>query len=186
MGSELLAAIAGPIVTALLAGMGVAFGEWRQRRDLENRRKDVLGLAHQEIEFLEAWLKLYERVGAELGRASVQGQIEGDLIRLHRGVGAAMTLGPVRRRVTLVGVIKTMIFLESRRRSVAGVLFRIFYYPLLIISMAIAVASSVMVAQHFDPADVLTGIFVVAIFSVAPLLFVRFLDHWAVKRDRRA
>jgi hypothetical protein len=54
---EIAITLLAPIVTAVLGVLGVAFGDWRQRRTEAGRRKLALEDASRQVSFAAEWLK---------------------------------------------------------------------------------------------------------------------------------
>ena len=65
MDPEIIGALIGPILTAVLAGVAVGFKEWRRRRESADQRHETLRQAADEVAFIDAWLTAYAKIAPE-------------------------------------------------------------------------------------------------------------------------
>ena len=187
MAAELFAGISGPIVTAILAGLGVAFREWRKQRSLELRSKEFLSRANEQMTFLESWLRLYEQVGEEANKKYAHDYVEHEIMRLYSGVSSTIDHGArIKPSVGVGSTLKKIFVLNSPFTKASGVLLYLSYYFFLLVAVAVVVASSVSIAQSFTAADVFAGLVMTAIFGAGPVGSIRIIDYWVATRSRRA
>lgn len=72
-------AVAVPVITAALAGLGFWLKERSDRRDLDNERHRVLTQVRQEIDVIEAWVKAYDLVAPPEGRSQASSKAQNKL-----------------------------------------------------------------------------------------------------------
>lgn len=63
MDSEIIGAILGPLVTAVLAIVAYIFQDWRTKRRWETDRERSVAQAIQEVQYLDLWLSALNRLG---------------------------------------------------------------------------------------------------------------------------
>ncbi len=64
MDKEVVLALAGPIITALLGASGFWLQEWRQGRDSSFRRRQTLARSSEMVQFIEHWVRAQQQVRA--------------------------------------------------------------------------------------------------------------------------
>jgi hypothetical protein len=64
---EIVAALIGPVLTALLAALAVGFKEWQRRRHTVDQRHETLRQAADEVAFIDARLTAYGPPGPPPG-----------------------------------------------------------------------------------------------------------------------
>jgi hypothetical protein len=60
--AELVVAVVGPLLTAVLAGSGLLLKEWRNRRRWEHRRNEILEQGRREVAFISDWVLAYDNL----------------------------------------------------------------------------------------------------------------------------
>jgi hypothetical protein len=77
--SELIALVLGPVITAVIGGIGVVVHHWWQGHDRIHRAKRDLSQARDEVAFIEAWIAAEGRLGSETTRTGLRERALADL-----------------------------------------------------------------------------------------------------------
>jgi hypothetical protein len=95
---DIVVALVGPLLTALLAGTGLLIKEWRTRRRWEHRRDEILEQGRRRVAFISDWVVAYDNLKVpEQERTSVLARARADLDELYDTV-AAQTRAAVAQR----------------------------------------------------------------------------------------
>ncbi|MFK5647505.1 hypothetical protein ACI3ET_13380 [Ornithinimicrobium sp. LYQ121] len=57
---DVVIAVVGPLLTALLAGVGLLLKEWRTRRRWEHRRDEIIEQGRRQVAFISDWVVAYD------------------------------------------------------------------------------------------------------------------------------
>lgn len=76
MSSEILAALIGPLLTALVTGGGVALREALQQRDARQKARRRLGEAKEAVTFIQSWVVAQESLLSPDERASMHLRVQ--------------------------------------------------------------------------------------------------------------
>jgi hypothetical protein len=133
MSNELIVAFGGPVLTAVLAALGVWFQEWReQRNDLARQRRTRIEAAEM-VAFLDKWLALQQRVCSEQEYAEVQRRARSDLEQLYAELSLQRTqLQPSRARDAL-SFVKRALLLYRPARPIGWLVRALFYFMAIVI-----------------------------------------------------
>ncbi|MDO5740634.1 MAG: hypothetical protein Q4P07_10850 [Ornithinimicrobium sp.] len=126
--SSVFVAIVGPLLTAVLAGLGVLIKEWRTRRQWEHRRDEIIDQGRKQVAFISDWATAYGNLDVSSGdRSEPLRQAQQDLDALYRSVANQIDK-TARQRPQRRGpeFYATWIFLTRVRRPWARVS-RVFY-----------------------------------------------------------
>lgn len=81
---NIVAAILGPMITALIGAATVAARQLRRARRADEERSRIISQATQEAAFIDTWLSIYQRLELpEAERRRIQAQAIGDLERTY-------------------------------------------------------------------------------------------------------
>ncbi|GAA2095988.1 hypothetical protein GCM10009841_07490 [Microlunatus panaciterrae] len=148
MDPQILAAVIGPMLTALLAALAVGFKEWRNRRDWEDRRDRSLRQATQEVAYIDAWLTAHAKVADEASHREKAARALDDLERSYATVAAAVIEDQSMPRVKTLRDRAGALLLIPLNRTRAKVV-RVFYWVALAVGLLLSMAS-IAVAQKGD------------------------------------
>jgi hypothetical protein len=169
MASDLIALVAGPLVTAFIGSVGIWLEDWRRDRDLEHKRQQALQTATNTVTFLERWVKTQELICtpdemADIRRIAQRQMNDVSFMLWQTSARAAEKRGRTSLRQAL---------LLYRPESIAGWIARIMFYLWLIMLFFYSVG---IWQQDPRPVEVVIGY---ALFFIPILLF----RWWAVSSD---
>lgn len=188
--SNIVAAILGPFITALIGAGTLGFRQVQTARRADEERARIVSQAAQEAAFIDSWLSAHERLDLHPEQLrQVRERAIADLERVYRLL-RSVDLGTdhFSRSFTLRRVLRAL-FLLPLHRPWAHVV-RVFYYGSLAAGFTLVVASVLAVvdqpATYTGVGDVLFKILVSAMVTVA--LLVPSVILWVVARalDRPA
>jgi hypothetical protein len=183
MDRELLAALLGPVSTALLAAFGIWLREWRQRRDRDQRRRRALTEAREEVAFIEAWVKTHELVAPADTHERVHMRAHQDLERAYTVLAGSLAAAPIDDEpFTLRRLLRSLLLLrplETNRAKAARV---VYYLSLAWAAIWAAVGTDQTVKEDFTPTGIFVAILVILVFGVAPAWG---LGAWVLWLDKR-
>jgi len=170
MDPEIVAALIGPMVTALLAAGSVTAKALRDRRNQAQARSREIELASQTVKFIDTWLAAQAKLPPHPG---AQQRIQQALADLDRAYATMLATVEADRRAPAdrvgLNALRRMLLLPLQRPGAKAV--RIIYY--LVTAMAllfVAAGISVLVEDQDDEHGLLVSIMAAAIISVACLL----------------
>jgi hypothetical protein len=124
---EIVAALIGPVLTALLAALAVGFKEWQRRRQTVDQRHETLRQAADEVAFIDAWLTAYAKIAtADQQRERVPRALA-DLERSYAAMTASHEAAATGTRNRTAADLLARILLLRLHRTGAKVL-RVCYY----------------------------------------------------------
>ena len=182
MDPEIVAAIIGPALTAMLAASAVAIRAWWARRSLADRQERAITRATQQVVFTDAWLAAYEKAAGakELGehRARAVRDLDRAYAEMQEAVAAERRMS---RAAALASPLRTALLLGLRRP--AAKVLRVVYYVLAPFSVLFFLAGMGSLVDT-GREDLLVGIgstmlFTLLVFFPAALvwLLARLLDR---------
>ena len=124
---EIVAALIGPILTAVLAALAFMFQEWRRRRESADLRHETLKQAADEVAFIDAWLTAYAKIATEAQQRERAPRALADLERSYAAMTASHQAAATATRNRTAADLLARILLLRLRRPAAKVL-RAFYY----------------------------------------------------------
>lgn len=183
--SPIVAAIAAPIITALLAAIGVWWKGRRDRHDMDRERLRVLAEVHEEINVIEAWIKAYSLVASRETEPQKWSRAENDLedSYLKLAVSLKASRGLEKHPLTF-GPHLTVLLLLQPLQSRSAEFVRILYYVSLVgVSIWVSVIIAVSISQPRGAGSLIIGF---VVFLVANLLISAGSYMLVLRLDRRA
>lgn len=180
---SIVAAAIAPLITALLASVGVWWKQRRDRRDVDQERHRVLAQVHEEINVIEAWIKAYGQIASPEIKPQAWSRAESDLERAYvrltesldvsRGIEARPAIGQHLKVLLLIP-------LQGWRAKVI----RLFYYvSLAFVAIWISTITVLTISQPSGWGSLLSGF---TVFLIANLLISVGSYMLAHSLDRRA
>jgi hypothetical protein len=124
---EIIGALIGPLLTAVLAVLAVGFKEWRRRRETADQRHETLQQAADEVAFIDAWLTAYAKIATEDQRRERAPRALADLERSYAAMTAShQAAATATQNRTAVDLLARILLLRLRRP--AAKVLRVFYY----------------------------------------------------------
>lgn len=182
--SEIIGAILGPIITALIAGLAYAFQQWRSVRRWEGEREKALQQATEEVKFIDTWLSALGRLSevdpdyeAKARRALA------DLERSYHAMAADLADDGPRPVRKSVGQHIGAIFLVPLHRTGAKVI-RVFYWVLLLLATVWTIAVMATVGEQAQRDGWALSISIAFLVTLIGLLPALGLYLWARHADK--
>lgn len=193
---EVAGAIIGPMVATFLAAVGIWLKDWRGRRDAEQDQQQALTRAAEEVAFIEAWARASELVAEPAAHGRARAILQADLARAYlvarplfsayADVGAGVAserTGPLR--------VLRILFLARRLQSRTAKVIRVVYYVALLWALLwTAAISSVIMEDEITVVRIISAIFVLIVFGIAPAVVLGttagLLDRRGVRRSAAA
>ena len=175
MPTELLVNIAAPVLTALFGIFGLWFQDWREDRSLETRRRQVISEANEHVCFLKEWLALGV-LSSEENAVSPKAKVRGELDRIYNSV-ASLSLAAEQPGMTAVLTLRRALLLDLNTSRVIARILRFVYYIAIAWSLFLLGTTQLYSLRPGESrlSAVSTGIFVIAIIGILPLLVLRSL-----------
>ena len=129
---EIIGALIGPILTAVLAGVAVGLKEWRRRRESADQRHETLRQAADEVAFIDAWLSAYAKIATSDQQRERAPRALADLERSYAIMTASHQAAATAPRARTAVDLLARVLLLRLRRPAAKVL-RVFYYVLAVL-----------------------------------------------------
>ena len=176
--TQVVLAVVGPTLTALLAGASVVAKDWRLRRDHQSRQTRLFKLAAQQVAFIDAWLTTYMKTAGADTNSVEQAAAVRDLNEAYEMMRTAATMEPDRVPVHRAGhVVRTLLLIPLSRPGARVV--RIFYY----VSIPLATAVfAVSVDSTFGLESVSVTVALVVVFFFTAIAFTPSALLWALAR----
>ena len=181
---QLMTALLGPLITAVLAVAGVWLREWWQRRDDDHRRRRTLSDAREQVGFINAWLEAHDRLAPKSVEEGVLARAESDLEQAYAAVARSLSAAapderePVRFRT----MARSLFLLHALRSGWAKLARVIYYFGLVWAALWTAVGAGVIVEEAFTPINLFASVFLIVVLGVAPAWALRSLVLWLEKR----
>jgi len=124
-----IVAATGPLVTALLTALGFWLREIRRRRNREQAYRQALNQAHEQVAFIEDWLRTYQQVASPEQHEQARQRALSELQQTYARVD--QTLVAVRSHkqpLTARSVLAKLLLLESRPHTTAAKVLGALYY----------------------------------------------------------
>ena len=141
-------AVAVPVITAALAGLGFWLKERSDRRNRDNERHRVLTQVRQEIDVIEAWVKAYDLVAPPEDRSRASSKAKDDLDlaykRLADSLKESRGIGP---RKTFYEHLKAFLLIGRLHSRLAKAVRVLYYVSLACLIIVIAVYSVLLITQ---------------------------------------
>ena len=137
-------AVVVPVITAALAGLGFWLKERSDRRDRDNERHRVLTQVRQEIDVIEAWVKVYGLVAPPEDRSRASSNAQHDLnLAYTRLAHSLMESRGIEPRKTFHEHLKEFLLI-GRLHSRSAKAVRVLYY----VSLACAIIMVTIFFRH--------------------------------------
>lgn len=151
---NIIAAILGPMITALIGATTVAARQLRRSRRADEERSRIISQATQEAAFIDTWLSIYQRLDLpEAERRDIQAQAIRDLERTYSTLRSVDIETDNRPKPPSFSRIVRAVLLIPLQRPWAKVI-RVVYY--LVVFTAITAPFTIWRAQSIDnPTDTL-------------------------------
>lgn len=196
MDQELVRALIAPaataVVTALVAALGVAINDWRQRRNTATRYRQTIADGSQLLGFVRDWMATQEKVIDPEDVQRLKAEVRQTTEHIYREVERAERMHlaaeaerqnrkKASTRVSFRGVLLLGIVPSSPLRRVAKGLYQ------LVLGFALLILVTTVFAPVSDPGEsrvaaMLYTIVGVVLIFILPLIFLR----WLVFRSPRA
>ncbi len=187
MDPEIVAALIGPVLTALLAGTALGLKEWRSRQLREDRRQETLEQAASEVAFIDAWITTHAKLASAEAHRERSVRALSDLERSYEVMATAYReAAQAPKPRTTLDRLGRVLLLRLQRPGAKVV--RVFYFIFLALGFLFTWAG---ISQGLSPGEslgftILVGMtFTLLSFIPAIGLYVlaRLLDR--PKRERR-
>jgi hypothetical protein len=178
---DAVAAAIGPLVTALLTALGLWFRESRQRRNRQGASRQALNQAHDQVAFIEAWLRTYQQLASPEQHEQARQRALSDLQEAYAHVDQTLVaVRSHRQRLTVRRVLAKLLLLDSKPRTTAARVLGVMYYMalawfLLAVAVGVSLGLELPATSTSDPllADIgqAVGLFLITlVLGVAPAL----------------
>ncbi len=125
---NIIAAILGPMITALIGAATVAARQLRRARQADEERSRIISQATQEAAFIDTWLSIYQRLELpEAERRRIQAQAIGDLERTYSALRSVNIKTDNRPRPPSFSRIVRAVLLIPLQRPWAKVVRAVYY-----------------------------------------------------------
>lgn len=185
MDIQIVGAIIGPLLTALLAGIAVVVRQWQTARVRQDEREASLERRREQIGFIDTWLTAHQRVSGMDPQAQQHTQRAlSDLEFLYQQVSVELRHPPPpARRHTAVDAVKVLLLIPSH--GGAAKTLRALYYILALCGIGWTIATISTLGDSTD--GVVLNIVVAMILTIvgfAPAALVAVIAR-AADRSRR-
>lgn len=173
MDTQIVAAIVGPLITALLAASAVGFKQWRNAREGAHLRSETLDRHRSQVEFIDTWLQAHERVaGSDALAQQHRERAVVDLDLLYQQMAQVMATPIPRPRNSARDIVRSL-FLIGVRGGLAQLL-RVLYWVALFFG-ALTTAATMTVAPETMAQSglgiaIVTGVFLTVMLFLPALL----------------
>ena len=173
---EIAITLLAPIVTAVLGVLGVAFGDWRQRRTDAGRRKLALEDASRQVSFAAEWLKASKLVSDSSEAEQDASTRAAAWLEEASALVAASTPPPIEGRPAIT--LRRLLLVYPLQRPAARVLRGAFYVCLGFVPLMVGSVINAILEPHgqYLPADI-----VILIALVLLAMGFRLWAQWVEK-----
>lgn len=170
-------AVVVPVITAALAGLGFWLKERSDRRDRDNERHRVLTQVRQEIDVIEAWVKVYGLVAPPEDRSRASSNAQHDLdLAYTRLAHSLMESRGVEPRKTFHEHLKAFLLI-GRLHSRSAKAVRVLYYVSLACAIIMVTVFSVILITQFTSGLLLGSIILLVLAILITLGFYQLAVH---------
>jgi len=170
---EILAAIIGPLLTAVLAGVAVVARQWQTARNRQDEREQRLSRWREQIGFIDTWLTAHQKVAAQDPQAQAHTQrAVSDLELLYQQMTMELrNPPPVTKRFTALDLIKVILLIPVR--GGAAKTLRVFYYTLVLAGLLFMIATLATFTASEDGLafDIAVGMVVTILWFTPAIIF---------------
>lgn len=182
--SEIIGAILGPIITALIAGLAYGVQHWRSLRRWEDERQKALQQASEEVKFIDTWLSALGRL-ADIDpdyEAKAQRALQ-DLERSYHAMAVELADdGPRPRRRTLIQHLGALLLVPLHRGTAK--MLRAFYWLSLLLGTLWTIALIATIGEQVETEGWAIALFALMFLVAVGLLPALGFYLWARYVDR--